>query len=112
MVDFSGRIDRRHGDELQGMKKGVMELADAIVINKADGDNKWQAMVTRAEYEYPAILRQATENWTTHAYTCSAYTGAGIMELLNDVIKRYETGWGNGVLAERRKQPDAFLGIV
>ena len=94
------------GDELQGMKKGVMELADAIVVNKADGDNKQRAMVTRAEYErILQFLRQATENWTTHAYTCSAYTGAGIMELWNDVIEAFmKQGWGNGVLAERRKQ--------
>ena len=94
------------GDELQGMKKGVMELADAIVVDKADGDNKQRAMVTRAEYErILQFLRQATENWTTHAYTCSAYTGAGIMELWNDVIEAFmKQGWGNGVLAERRKQ--------
>ena len=94
------------GDELQGMKKGVMELADAIVVNKADGDNKQRAMITRAEYErILQFLRQATENWTTHAYTCSAYTGAGIMELWNDVIEAFmKQGWGNGVLAERRKQ--------
>ena len=94
------------GDELQGMKKGVMELADAIVVNKADGDNKQRAMVTRAEYErILQFLRQATENWTTHAYTCSAYTGAGIMELWNDVIEAFmKHGWGNGVLVERRKQ--------
>lgn len=94
------------GDELQGMKKGVMELADAIVVNKADGDNKQRAMVTRAEYErILQFLRKATENWTTHAYTCSAYTGAGIMELWHDVIEAFmEQGWKNGVLAERRKQ--------
>ena len=68
------------GDELQGMKKGVMELADAIVVNKADGDNKQRAMVTRAEYErilqfyvrlpktgrlmpIPALLIQERELW-------------------------------------------------
>ena len=94
------------GDELQGMKKGVMELADAIVVNKADGDNKQRALVTKTEYERILyFLRQATENWTTHAYTCSAYTGAGIMELWHDVIEVFmKQGWDNGVLAERRKQ--------
>lgn len=94
------------GDELQGMKKGVMELADAIVVNKADGDNKQKAKVTRAEYERILyFIRQATEHWTTHAYTCSAYTGEGIMPLWTDVIEKFmKQGWENGVLAERRKQ--------
>ena len=94
------------GDELQGMKKGVMELADAIVVNKADGDNKQRARVTRAEYErILQFLRQATENWTTHAYTCSAYTHEGVMELWQDVILKFmRQGKENGVLAKRRKQ--------
>ncbi len=94
------------GDELQGMKKGVMELADAIVVNKADGDNKPRAEVTKAEYERILyFIRQATDHWTTHAYTCSAYTGEGIMPLWNDVVEKFmQQGWGNGVLAERRKQ--------
>ena len=94
------------GDELQGMKKGVMELADAIVVNKADGDNKPRAEVTKAEYERILyFIRQATDHWTTHAYTCSAYTGEGIMPLWNDVVEKFmQQGWANGVLAERRKQ--------
>lgn len=94
------------GDELQGMKKGVMELADAIVVNKADGDNKPRAEVTKTEYERILyFIRQATDHWTTHAYTCSAYTGEGIMPLWNDVVEKFmQQGWGNGVLAERRKQ--------
>lgn len=94
------------GDELQGMKKGVMELADAIVVNKADGDNLPRAKVTRAEYERILyFIRKATEQWTTHAYTCSAYTGAGIMELWNNVIEVFmKQGTENGVLAARRKQ--------
>lgn len=94
------------GDELQGMKKGVMELADAIVVNKADGDNLQRAKVTRQEYERILyFIRQATESWTTHAYTCSAYTGDGIMELWDNVIQQFMAqGMENGVLQERRKQ--------
>lgn len=94
------------GDELQGMKKGVMELADAIVVNKADGDNKKKAKITRAEYErILQFIRQATENWTTHAYTCSAYTHEGVMELWYDVIEKFmKQCRENGVLAERRRQ--------
>lgn len=94
------------GDELQGMKKGVMELADAIVVNKADGDNKQRALVTRAEYErILQFIRKATEHWTTHAYTCSAYTGEGVMELWQNVIEKFmQQGFSNGVLEQRRKQ--------
>ena len=94
------------GDELQGMKKGVMELADAILVNKADGDNRRRAQVTRAEYErILQFLRPATEQWGTKAYTCSALTKHGIQELWNDVIMKFKAqGDANGVLAERRKQ--------
>lgn len=94
------------GDELQGMKKGVMELADAILVNKADGDNKQRALVTRAEYErILQFLRRATEHWTTHAYTCSAYTGEGVLELWQNVIEKFmQQGFSNGVLEARRRQ--------
>ena len=54
------------GDDLQGIKKGIIELADAIVVNKADGDNRRKALVTRADYEQILhYLRPATEGWTT-----------------------------------------------
>jgi LAO/AO transport system kinase len=94
------------GDELQGMKKGVMELADAIVVNKADGDNRRKALVTRAEYERILyFIRQATEKWETKAFACSARTGDGIQELWNNVVMKFMAqGQENGVLAERRKQ--------
>lgn len=50
-----------------------MEIADAILINKADGDNKQKAQMVKVEYERIIhYLRQATEGWQTHAYTCSS----------------------------------------
>jgi LAO/AO transport system kinase len=67
------------GDELQGIKRGIMELADAIVINKADGDNKPRAESTRQQYEMALhYLSPATDGWQTCARTCSALTGEGI----------------------------------
>ena len=70
------------GDELQGIKKGVMELADALLINKADGDNKAKAEVAREEYNRALhYLLPATEGWTTQAYTCSSLTGDGIADI-------------------------------
>ena len=70
------------GDELQGIKKGIMELADAIVINKADGDNLVRARVAKGEYERMLeYIRPATTGWTTHAYLCSAVKKTGLEEL-------------------------------
>ncbi len=77
------------GDELQGIKRGVMELGDALAINKADGDNLKRAAIARAEYERALhYLLPATEGWQTMAYTCSAVTEEGVLELW-DVIKDF-----------------------
>jgi LAO/AO transport system kinase len=92
------------GDELQGIKKGVMELADAILVNKADGNNLMRANATKVEYDRILhYLRQATEGWTTRAYTCSAATGEGISEAWDVVTSFIENVKASGVFAERRK---------
>ncbi len=92
------------GDDLQGIKKGIMEIADAILVNKADGDNKQRAMVARADYEQVLhYLRPATEGWKTKAYTCSSYTGEGVMEMW-DVIEEFNKMMvDSGRLTKRRK---------
>ena len=93
------------GDDLQGVKKGVIELADAILVNKADGDNKTKALVTRADYEQILhYLRPATEGWTTKAYTCSAYTGEGIEEIWDVAMEYIDQMKGTGQLESRRQQ--------
>jgi LAO/AO transport system kinase len=93
------------GDELQGIKKGVMELADAILINKADGSNALKAGATRAEYDRILhFLRPATEGWQTKAHMCSAATGAGIDEIWGVVEHFMKTVKASGVFEERRKQ--------
>ncbi len=64
------------GDELQGIKKGIMELADALLVNKADGDNKIRANAAKADYNRALhYLAPATKGWHTRAYTCSAANG-------------------------------------
>ncbi len=79
------------GDELQGIKKGVMERSDLIVVNKADGDNLLRANAARADYERILhYLQPSTEGWKTQALTCSAYTGDGIGELWG-VIEEFRT---------------------
>ena len=92
------------GDELQGIKKGIMELADALLINKADGDNLIKARAARMEYEQALhYLAPATKGWTTHAYTCSSLTGDGIPEIW-DVIEEFcRTTKASGVFQTRRQ---------
>lgn len=92
------------GDELQGIKKGVIELADAILINKADGDNLKKANLARAEYTNALhYLKPATEGWETKAHTASALTGTGIEEIWEVVKKHENITLGNGVFDDRRK---------
>ncbi|MCX6583521.1 MAG: methylmalonyl Co-A mutase-associated GTPase MeaB [Candidatus Aminicenantes bacterium] len=92
------------GDELQGIKKGVIELADALVVNKADGPNKSRALSTRQEYAMALkYLAPATRGWATNAFTCSALTGEGVPETW-EVIKTFEKQTkAAGVFAGRRK---------
>jgi len=93
------------GDELQGIKRGIMEIADAVVINKADGDNKIRAQAARAEYHRALrYLAPATEGWRTPAVTCSALTGEGIAELWSLIETFRQQTQASGAFAERRRQ--------
>lgn len=86
------------GDELQGMKKGVIEIADALVVNKADGDNLAAANATRAQFERALqFVAPATPGWQTHARTASGLTGDGIGEiwtLIGEFTRRTEASGG------------------
>ena len=76
------------GDELQGIKKGVLELADAIAINKADGDNIEKAGRAQKDYETALhLLRPASPNWSPPVLTCSARELTGIEEIWAVVLK-------------------------
>ena len=75
------------GDEIQGIKKGVIELADMIAINKADGDNVQRAMTAAAEYRGALhILAPRSPNWTPPVVTYSALTGQGIEDLWARIV--------------------------
>ncbi|GAK57508.1 LAO/AO transport system ATPase [Candidatus Vecturithrix granuli] len=92
------------GDELQGIKKGIMELADALLINKADGDNIIKARAARMEYEQALhYLAPATKGWTTHAYTCSSLTGDGISEIWQVIEDFCRTTKESGMFQARRQ---------
>lgn len=91
------------GDELQGLKKGVIELADAILINKADGDNTVRARVAQMEYARALhYLASATEGWTTQVHTCSSLTGEGILEIWSVIEEFHEKTLDSGVFISRR----------
>lgn len=69
------------GDELQGIKRGIMEIADAVVINKADGDNLYKAKLASREYKNALHLFPANNNgWTPKVSICSALESTGISE--------------------------------
>lgn len=79
------------GDELQGIKRGIMEMADAIVINKADGDNVNKAKLAKTEFNRALHLFPAKiSGWIPTASTCSSYTKEGIADVWN-TISKYKT---------------------
>ncbi len=93
------------GDELQGIKRGVMELADAVAITKADGENRSRAESTRAEFAHAMhFLTPATEGWTPPALTCSGLTGEGIAACWGTVEAFREQTVRSGVYEKRRKE--------
>lgn len=92
------------GDELQGMKKGMMELCDLIVITKADGDNREKAIATKNEFNrILRFLAPATQGWKTRAFISSAITGEGISEIWQEVEKFLVHIQNTGILKDRRK---------
>jgi LAO/AO transport system kinase len=91
------------GDELQGLKKGVVELADMIAINKADGDNLPRAKLTAAEYGAALhILSPASANWSPPVVTFSALKGDGIDALWAHILDHRQKLTASGELAARR----------
>src|ERR1700749_3301285 len=90
------------GDELQGLKKGLVELADMIAINKADGDNLARAKGAAAEYRAALhILTPRSPNWTPPVITYSALTGDGIAELWTQAIAHRDKLTATGELTAR-----------
>lgn len=91
------------GDELQGIKRGIMELADLILINKAD--DELQALAGRSAAEYRNALRllhPRSANWKVEVHTCSARDGAGIAEAWDIVLQHHDVLEASGQLKQRR----------
>ena len=97
------------GDELQGIKRGIMEMADAIVINKADGDNIKKAQFAKMEFNRALHLFPAKKSgWTPVTSTCSAITHEGIPEVWETIMQFFELTKGNNYFFEKRKEQNQY----
>ena len=104
MVDFFLLIQLAGtGDELQGIKRGIMEMADAIVINKADGDNIERARLAQAQFRNALHLFPPTESgWQPQVLTYSGYYGLGIDEVWGMIDRYFDYVRANGYFERRR----------
>ena len=97
------------GDGLQGIKRGIMEMADAIVINKADGDNINKAKLAKVQFGRALHLFPAKKSgWTPTAATCSSITLDGISEVWETILKFTALTKGNNYFFEKRKEQNQF----
>ena len=106
MVDlFALLVSPGGGDELQGIKRGIMELADLVVVNKADGDLAAAAGRTRADYAGAVhLLRPKWHSWATEVMACSALTSSGITDVWDAVTRFVEAVESSGELRNARSQ--------
>ena len=112
MVDlFALLVSPGGGDELQGIKRGIMELADLVIVNKADGDLAAAAARTRGDYASAVhLLRPKWSGWATEVLACSALNQIGIAEIWDAVTRFNESVNRNGELADARStQATAWL---
>lgn len=93
------------GDELQGIKRGVLEIADLIAVNKADGDNVKRARMAAADYRRAIhLMSPASPNWTPPVLTCSALTNDGLPEIWEQIVTHRDTLAATGERQERRQR--------
>jgi len=93
------------GDELQGIKKGIMEMADGLVITKADGDNIKQATVAQAEYQHALHLYPTpASGWSPKVLTCSALNNTGIDEIWKMILTYHQQVLASGFFNLNRQQ--------
>lgn len=106
MVDFFLVITiAGAGDELQGIKKGIMELADSLLVTKADGENRSRALATRAELEQVLhFITPVSPKWHPRALVCSSLEGTGIDEVWKLICEFSAKARVTGLVEERRRE--------
>ena len=110
MVDFFLLLKiSGSGDELQGIKRGIMEMADSIVINKADGDNIRKSNLAKVEFGRALHLFPAKKSgWIPTTSTCSAINHEGIPEVWETILKFLELTKTNNYFFEKRKEQNQY----
>lgn len=100
----------RTGDQLQGIKKGILEIADVLAVNKADGERVREAEVTARELSGALRLVYAgTQNWVPPVLTCSAIEGTGIDQVWNRLVRHREFMGSRGLAEKRAGQQIEFM---
>ncbi len=93
------------GDDLQGIKKGIVEISDALVFNKADGENLTRSKISAEEFKNALhFLRPYTEGWTPKVLTASALNNEGIEEIWETIESFVEFTKKKGIFNKRRKE--------
>lgn len=110
MVDFFLLLQiAGAGDELQGIKRGIMEMADAVIINKADGDNIKRARLAKTEFNRALHLFPAKKSgWMPTVETCSALTGEGIDSVWKVISDYLQMTRSNGYFTEKRHDQNQY----
>jgi LAO/AO transport system kinase len=106
MVDFFLLLQlATAGDELQGIKRGIMEMADAIAINKSEGKDKERSLLAASNYRNALHLFPIMESqWTPIVFTCSAYTNEGIDKIWQTVLDYVSLTKNNGYFYKKRNE--------
>lgn len=92
------------GDDIQGIKRGILELVDVLVVNKADGPQADPARQAAARYQNALDLLRHTLGWKPRVLTCSALEGSGVVALWDTVLAQHEQVRRDGTLQERRQR--------
>ena len=110
MVDFFLLIQLAGtGDELQGIKRGIMEMADGIVINKADGDNIERAKLAQTQFRNALhLFPLPPSGWTPEVLTYSGYFEIGIAEVWDMIDRYFDFVKANGYFAQKRRKQDKY----
>lgn len=104
---FAVLLQPGSGDSLQGIKRGVLELADSLIVNKADGDQMQLAERTRGDFEQAlSLLRPKSSNWVPVVLTVSSLSGVGLQKIWETVTAHRKVQVKSGELASNRRQQD------